>query len=108
MGVVGHRARADVGGGRSGEPQELVDLVARDVVEDPAGALPVVEPVRTSLTAPEVRTIASPAGSQAEGLEAGANPALAVQLAGLDRATNFEPLGEGDRPKPAGLGDRPL
>src|SRR4051794_2628732 len=102
MGVVGHRARDDVGRGRSGEPQELVDLVARDVVEDPAGALPVVEPVRTSLTAPEVGTIAFPVGSQAQGLDDAADPALADQLAGLDRATNFEPLGEGDRPEPAG------
>src|ERR687897_3859611 len=106
MGVVGDGAGDDLGVLGTGEPQELVDLVAGDVGENAAGPVSVVEPLRTSCPTREVAPVALAVGSEAQGLDDPPDPSLPDQLAGLDRAAHLEALREGDRPEPTRLGDR--
>ncbi len=102
MGVVGHRARDDLGVLGAGEPEELVDLVTRDVGEDASGAVVVVEPVRAPGAAGEMGSIPLPVGPEPEGLHHPPDPALADQLARADGAAHLEPLRERDGPEPTG------
>src|SRR4029450_10566373 len=108
MGVVGDGARDHMGLLGAGKPQELVDLVARDVGNDAAGPVPVVKPFRTTLTTGEGGAGALPVRSESQGLHDLANPPFSDQLPGFDRAAHLEALRERNRPESTRLGDRLL
>ena len=89
--------RDDLAGGRAGVVQELVDLVASDVVDDPADGSHVPEPGGTR--------IAGGLAVRAEhyGLHDAADPALGDQPPSHDRRAHAEVLGEADREEAPGL-----
>src|SRR4029450_13222538 len=108
MRVVGDGAGDDFRLLGTGEPQELVDLVAGDIGDDAAGPVSVVEPVRTSRTTREVRAVSLPVGSKSQRLYDLPDSPLSDQLSGFDRAAHLEALRKRDRPESTGLGDRLL
>jgi hypothetical protein len=55
IGVIGNAGQRDLGIGRPGEKQELVDLVAGDIGQDAAIGVPVEEPVRPRVPVQPVR-----------------------------------------------------
>ena len=76
IGVVGDRARHDLGGVGAGEVEELVDLVRADIDQDaagigapeePVGAQVAIEPVRPEPTVCTTRPIAPPAPARSRG-----------------------------------------
>jgi hypothetical protein len=105
MRVVGDRARDDDRILSTGEPQELVDLVAGNVSDDASGPVAVVEPFRTSPTTREVGSITLPVRSESQSLYDASDPPLTDQLSGLDRAAHLEALRECDRPESTRLCD---
>src|SRR4029453_18549665 len=76
MRVVGDGARCDLRVLGTGEPQELVDLVAGNVGDDASGPVAVVKPFRTSLTTCEMGTVALPVGSESQSLHNASYPPL--------------------------------
>ena len=79
VGEVSDRTGDDLSRGRSGEPEELVDLVTRDVGDDAAELVAVIEPIRPTATAGEVGAVAFAVRTQAEGLDDLADPSGADQ-----------------------------
>ena len=68
----------------AGEQQELVDLMARDVGEDAAEPIAVVEPVGPALAAGEMGAVSLAVRAEAQGLHDPADPTLPDKFAGLD------------------------
>ncbi len=100
VGEVADRRQRDRGGLGAGEEQELVDLVAADIAEDPAIARRVEEPVGPQMSVQPVRP-------HAERLHHGADRAGADQLGSAGDGADLEALGITDRPYPPGFGDDP-
>src|SRR5918994_2075982 len=104
MGVVGHGARHHLGGSRTGEPQELVDLMTGDVGDDPAEPIMIVEPVRAPGSPCQMAGIYLAVRAQPQRLHNLTYTAGANEFASPGHATDLEPLGESHRPKPTRLG----
>src|SRR5690606_41913871 len=86
---------------RSGEEQELVDLVRGDVDQDAAIRLLVEEPVRPD-------GAVEPVGAQANRLDDAADRALGDQPGGGLAGADDETFRKADREYPAGLASRRL
>ena len=87
---VAHLRGHDLGSGRAGEEEELVELVRGDVAEDAAVALLLEEPGGPGLRVHPVRP-------EADGLDDLADGAGLHQLARLHRGPVLEPLAVDDR-----------